>query len=205
MNFKEFLLKEDPDEVEDLSYSDIDALTVIIFKNCYFYALTREYTHENIFLYLYLNNVSDADLHQLDEQKRNLIKTVQENKIELFPTEIKQIGNFGKYKKKLIKEFNDTIQYGNFSNGLDKTIVYDKAILIRSVILNKFPDALLARVWKNKKVISFWNASPMVKSMKKDVYNFLSRIILYIILSLKLVVIWLIILILIVGTLMKKI
>lgn len=176
MNFKQFL-KEDPDGVgEDLSYDDIDAITVTIFKNCYFYAPTREYTHENIFLYLYLNNVSDVDLQELDEEKRNLIKIVRDNKAELFPTKVIQIGNFGRYKKKLIKEFNSAIQYGKFSSGLDQTIVYDKAILIRSVILSKFADVLLARVWKNKRVISFWNVGSVVMSMKNDVYNFLRRI-----------------------------
>jgi hypothetical protein len=180
MNFRQFL-KEDPDRVrningKDLLFNDYDAFTIVIFKNCYFYANSREYTHENIFLYICLNIIADSDLQQLDKEKRDVIKNIKNSMDELFPTEIVQIGKIGKYKSKLIKKFIETIQYANFSRGLNLTIIDNKTVIKREAIINHFPDVLLARIWKNEKVISFWNIRWAVMNLKIEVYKFLHHI-----------------------------
>jgi hypothetical protein len=177
MNFKEYLIKEDPDGVgEKLSYSDIDALTVVIFKNCYLYASTRDITHEQMMFCVYLNNITANDLSGLDEVKKTFMLQVLENKHEWFPHDlVKVVGRLNpSYKKKLIKEYNDAIEYGYKDiEHLRSRVVYDKMVVDRMSLITRFRDILFARVWKNSRVISFWNVASSVNLLKNDVYNFL--------------------------------
>lgn len=176
MNFKQFL-KEDPDISKGASYSDNDSITVTLFKNYYLYAPTSVYTHEQMFLNLYLNNVKDQDLNLLSEQKRDFIKYLVSVVREAFPHIINSFGVFhSSYKKKLIAEFNKTIEYGYSLDLLKDRITNDGILLQRDELIRYFPNVLLCRYWKDKKIVSFWNVSSVVSGMKSDVYSFLKKL-----------------------------
>lgn len=173
-SFKQFL-KEDPDEVVDdsfaLSYDDADAMTVILFKNCYFYSPTRDYTHEQLFFYIYINNVSSKDVQSLSDVNQNVIFEAIKNKSQLFPYPVKVVGRLGTFiKKKVIKQFNLSIEHGNFTSSIESRIKYSQVVMSRNSLISAFPEVMLARLWTNSRIISFWNYN---NQMKSDVYSFL--------------------------------
>lgn len=77
----------------------------------------------------------------------------------------------GRLGDKSLRQLRDTANLMGFKDEYEQG--KKKFVAYRTLSLNEHPDIVLGRIWPQHKVVSFWNTSGNLKERKGDVYAFM--------------------------------
>jgi hypothetical protein len=164
MGFREWLLKEDPDEVvdkdEDIFLDWEDGLSFCIFDGYCICANIPGLNHQTV-----LGDMSDC----LDTVKNALAGSVDIRGVSgcIAPPDQRILRTYGKPSRRALemilssfKSLPDDVDSDEFDTNS------------RSILLNSHPDVILGRIWPDDRVVSFWNRRSFVTKNRHHVLEF---------------------------------
>lgn len=168
MNFRQWLIKEDPDELR--TSKDAEGRT-ITFRSGVTFTLLDGY---------YLSSKGDGwVMHEVIAQHvwecRDAIEAALGGRglsgdvDRCLSFSVRTSGILG---DKALRQLRDTANLMGFKEKYEQG--KKKFIAYRTLSLNEQPGIILGRIWPQHRVISFWNAARDLKDKKKDIYAFMA-------------------------------
>lgn len=178
MNFKLFL-KENPDELsiydpETKTRKPIywrSGQTFNLFNNYYLYSVEGQAVlHEII-----ARRISECSL-AIEAAIRNEISPEEANECLLTPSRgIAFLESRGEIDSKALRLMLETSNLIRTKQEIENKSEKPAFVAYRTLSLQKLPEVILGRIWKQHKIISFWNQPKEVFESSKNIFNFISN------------------------------
>jgi hypothetical protein len=78
----------------------------------------------------------------------------------------------GRIGDKSLRQLSDTAAIMDFKDDYEQG--KKKFVAYRTLTLNEHPDIILGRFWAKHRVISFWNSAANLRERKRDIYAFMA-------------------------------
>lgn len=82
------------------------------------------------------------------------------------------VNTSGRLGDKALRQLRDTAAVMSFKDNYEEG-KKKRFVAYRTLSLNEHPDIILGRIWKQNRIISFWNGYRNLRERRRDIYEFM--------------------------------